>query len=405
MSRLTNQTIVALKGGPKRYDVSDEGGVPGLALRVATSGRKSWNFRYRTHLGKQRRITLGQFGGKPGLGLKDARDMARGILADVSRGEDPALAKQEARRAEKTRDLKALNNLWLNYRSFKGETKRSADFEKDLWDRKISPAFGHRDINEITKGQIARFLQSIGGGASGTPTTANRVHSLMRQLFNHGIEFDVLAISPMAGLKKPYAENPRSRYLNEEELERFWTGINETTNISPPMRIALKLLMVTGQRRVEVAHMSKAELNLPEKLWSLPKERTKNGHAHDVPLSDLAVTFIEDAMAHAGSSDYIFPSPRDKSKPVNEKALTRAWSRIREQLEIDDTRPHDCRRTLATGLQKIGVRLEVTEAILNHKSGSVSGIVAIYQRHDWKVEKREALDAWAEVLLDIEHRG
>lgn len=69
----------------------------------------------------------------------------------------------------------------------------------------------------------------------------------------------------MAGLKKPYAENPRSRYLNEEELERFWTGINETTNISPPMRIALKLLMVTGQRRVEVAHMSKAELNLPER--------------------------------------------------------------------------------------------------------------------------------------------
>ena len=331
--------------------------------------------------------------------------MARGILADVSRGEDPALAKQEARRAEKTRDLKTLTDLWQNYRSSKGETKRSAEFEKDLWDRKIRPAFGHKDISEITKGQIARFLQSIGGGTSGTPTTANRVHALMRQLFNHGITFDALAISPMAGLKKPYAENPRSRFLSEEELERFWTGVDETTNITPPLKIALKLLMVTGQRRVEVAHMSRGELNLPEKLWSLPKERTKNGHAHDVPLSDLAMSLIEEALAHAGSCDYIFPSPKDKTKPIGKSAPSRAWGRIRDQLGMKDTTVQDFRRTLATGLQKLGIRLEVTEAILNHKSGSVSGIVAIYQRHDWKVEKREALDAWAQVLLDIERRS
>jgi integrase len=403
MSRLTNQTIVALKGEAKRYDVSDDGGVPGLAIRVAPTGRKSWNFRYRTQLGKQRRVTLGQFGSKTGLGLKDARDMARGILADVARGDDPALAKQEARRAEKTRDLKTLADLWGNYRSSKGEVKRSAEFERDLWERKIRPAFGHKDINEITKGQIARFLQSIGGGTSGTPTTANRVHALMRQLFNHGIAFDALTVSPMTGVSQPYANNPRDRFLNNEELELFWNGLDETSNISPPIRLALKLLMVTGQRRVEVAHMSRGELNLSEKLWSLPKTRRKNGRAHDVPLSDLAVSLIEEALAHAGSSDYIFPSPRDKSKPVNEKALTRAWSRVREQLGIEDTRLHDFRRTLATGLQRLGVRLEVTEAILNHKSGSVSGIVAIYQRHDWKVEKREALEAWAKVLLGITH--
>jgi len=224
---------------------------------------------------------------------------------------------------------------------------------------------------------------------------------LMRQLFNHGVTLDVLTISPMNGLKTPYAENPRDVNLSEEELKRFWTGIDKTSNLSPPMKIALKLVMVTGQRRVEVAHMSRTELNLSKRLWSLPKERTKNGRAHNVPLSDVAVSLIEEAMCHAGESEYIFPSPRDKMKPVNQKALTRAWGRAREQLGLEGKVLHDFRRTAATGLQKLGVRLEVTEAILNHKSGAVSGTVAIYQRHDWKVEKREALDNWADEILRL----
>ena len=205
----------------------------------------------------------------------------------------------------------------------------------------------------------------------------------------------------MAGLAKPYADKSRDRYLSEDEVKTFWKGIDETSNISHPMRIALKLLLLTGQRRVEVVHMSRGELNLSEKLWSLPKERTKNGRPHNVPLSDFAVSLIKEAMSHAGDSEYIFPSPRNKAIPVNQKAATRAWSRVSKQLGIEGTVLHDFRRTLATGLQKLGIQLEVTEAILNHKSGKISGIAAIYQRHDWRVEKRDALDKWAGKNLNI----
>lgn len=395
MKRLTNQTILALKGQEKRYDVPDEGGVPGLSIRVTPTGRKTWTFRYRTHLGKQRRITLGQFGNKTGVSLKEARDRARGILADVSKGEDPAKEKQDARKSEQARDIRTFEDLWLSYREGQGKAKRSAEYENELWTKKVNPTLGALDINELSKARINRLIRSIGDGGNGRPTTANRTHALMRQILNHGVALDYLTASPMAGLKMPYAENPRDKFLTDKEVATFWREIDGVSNLSPPVKIALKLSLLTGQRRAEVAHMTQQELNLPEKMWSLPKERTKNKRPHDVPLSDLAIELIQEAIAHAGYSDYIFPSATNKAKPISEKALTRAWSRARKQLELDDIRLHDFRRTCATGLQKLGVRLEVTEAILNHKSGSVSGIVAVYQRHDWKDEKREALDAWA----------
>ena len=209
------------------------------------------------------------------------------------------------------------------------------------------------------------------------------------------------AMPPLTGLKMPYKENSRDRFLTEEEVAIFWNGIDGVSNLSPPVKIALKLALVTGQRRSEIAYISKSELDLENKIWSLPKERTKNSRHHDVPLSDLAVSLLEEVISHSGYSEYVFRSPRFKSQPIDRKVLTRAWARARKQLGMDDVVMHDFRRTCATGLQKLGVRLEVTEAVLNHKSGSVSGIVAIYQRHDWKEEKREALELWAAEVLQI----
>ena len=396
VKRLTNQTILALKGQGSRYDIPDEGGVPGLSVRVTPNGRKTWAFRYRNQLGKQRRITLGQFGNRAGVGLKDAREMARRILADVSRGDDPAKEKQDARKAEQTREVKTMNDLWQSYRIRKGEAKKSADRELDLWDRHIGPALGQLDIGEISKSQIIRYVHSIGDGINGRQITANRSFALIRQVLNFAVSLDYMPLSPMTGLKMPYKEKPRDRFLSDEEIPIFWNGIDDVTNLSPPVKIALKLALVTGQRRSEIAYISKSELDLDNRIWSLPKERTKNSRPHDVPLSDLAVSLIEEAISHSGYSEYLFRSPRFKDRPIDCKVLTRAWGRARVQLGLDEVVLHDFRRTCATGLQKLGVRLEVTEAVLNHKSGSVSGIVAIYQRHDWKEEKRKALDMWAE---------
>ena len=399
VKRLTNKTIMALKGQVKRYDVPDQGGIPGLAIRVAPNGRKSWNFRYRTQLGKQRRVTLGIFGGQTGLGLKDARDMARSILVDVARGGDPAKEKQEARKAEQERELRTLNDLWEAYWVRKGQVKKSGPGELLLWNRHIRSTVGKLDIDDLTKSKIIRFVHSKGDGVNGKKTNANHIFVLVRQTLNYAVSLDYIAINPMMGLKLPYPIVHRERYMTDEEIGIFWNGIDRVTNISPPVKIALKLALVTGQRRSEIAYISKSELDLENKVWSLPKERTKNSRPHDVPLSDLAISLLEEAIPHAGYSEYVFQSPRFKEKPIDTKVLTRAWGRARKQLGLEDVVLHDFRRTCATGLQKLGVRLEVTEAVLNHKSGSVSGIVAIYQRHDWKEEKREALNMWSNKLV------
>ena len=114
--------------------------------------------------------------------------------------------------------------------------------------------------------------------------------------------------------------------MNEEEIAIFWNGIDGVSNLSPPVKIALKLALVTGQRRSEIAYISKSELDIENKMWSLPKERTKNNRPHDVPLSGLAVSLLEEALAHSGYSEYVFRSPRFKDQPVDCKVLTRAWA-------------------------------------------------------------------------------
>ena len=189
---------------------------------------------------------------------------------------------------------------------------------------------------------------------------------------------DIYPSSPMTGLSMPYAENPRDRVMTENEIRIFWNGIDAVSQVSSAVKCAFKLALLTGQRRAEVSGIAKQELNLTDRLWSLSKDRVKNNTAHDVPLSDLALELIDQATALSGNSPYLFPSPRNNQKPINPKALTRAWSRASKQLGFEDIVLHDFRRTCATGLQKLGVRLEVTEAILNHKSGSVSGLSLIH---------------------------
>jgi integrase len=168
------------------------------------------------------------------------------------------------------------------------------------------------------------------------------------------------------------------------------------------------LLLLTGQRRSEVFGMRWEELDRKAATWTIPADRAKNAQAHVVPLSDLAVAEITAMLTQPGKeapADWpkrglLFSTNNRTPASGISKAKLRldaAAGEIAEEagLKLSEWRLHDLRRTVATGLQKLGVRLEVTEAVLNHISGSKAGIVGIYQRHDWADEKREALDLWA----------
>jgi integrase len=189
------------------------------------------------------------------------------------------------------------------------------------------------------------------------------------------------------------AEKPsRERVLSDQELVQIWHATPDNY-----YGAIVRLLLLLGQRRDEVGSMRWSQIDLNERTWTIPPERTKNRKAHVVPLSDLAVTIIE-TIGERADRDLVFGSGAGGYS---------GWSHSKRDLDqaAKIKEPpwvlHDLRSTVATGLQRLGVRLEVAEAVLNHVSGSRGGIVGVYQRHDWKDEKRAALNAWSEHVQSL----
>jgi integrase len=184
---------------------------------------------------------------------------------------------------------------------------------------------------------------------------------------------------------KPQPEKSRDRVLSDEELKRVWEAAGE---IGWPFGPIIRLLILTGARREEIGGLRWSEIK-GDRI-ELSGDRTKNGKPHIIPLSAPAITIIE-GLHHVHGSKFVFTVTGET--PVS--GFSKVADRFESMLALPDWRLHDLRRTVATGLQRLGVRLEVTESVLGHTSGSRAGIVGIYQRHTWSDEKRAALDAWA----------
>jgi integrase len=189
-------------------------------------------------------------------------------------------------------------------------------------------------------------------------------------------------------------ERSRDRVLTDAELAIIWGALNDTGYSD-----IVRLLILTGQRADEIAGLRRSEIDFDENLISLPAERCKNGRAHQFPMSPAVRDILR---ARPQSREYIFGNG-DGGFSGFGKAKSQLDAKIADKIgnPLPHWTTHDLRRTLATGLQRLGVRLEVTEAILNHVSGTRGGVAGIYQRHDWAAEKRGALDAWAAHVLAV----
>ena len=214
--------------------------------------------------------------------------------------------------------------------------------------------------------------------------------------------------SPAEGVVLPAAPPSRDRTLSDAETGLFYRAFE---SVGGPLGTVGKLLFLTGARKSEVSDLKWSELDLDARTWRLPKEQSKNGREHTVPLSDAAIAILE-GLPRVENCDFVFT--------VTGRAPVCGWTKAKAHIDAailsilryeassrgdgpDKAAPppwsyHDIRRTVATGLQKLGVRLEVTEAVLNHVGGSRGGIVGVYQRYGFEPEKRQALEAWALVL-------
>ncbi len=219
------------------------------------------------------------------------------------------------------------------------------------------------------------------------PIAANRALGWLKGLCNFAVERGVLDVSPIAGIKPPAAETARDRVLSDDELKAVWEAADA---LEPVYAGFIKLLILTGQRLREVSEMEWKEIDLDAKLWTLPAARAKNSIEHSIPLSDQTVEILK-ALQRIAGSDFVFT--------IN------GWNPIRGthlvKRRIDKLAPlmppwvlHDLRRTVASGMARLGVNLPVIEKLLNHVSGSFAEIVGVYQRHSFADEKRAAMKAW-----------
>jgi integrase len=348
---------------------------PALALRMTANGVRSWVYFGRVH-GKIKRATLGRF---PDLSLAKARQKAGETAEAMRRGVDPAAAKRAARALPKD-DFEVIADEWLK-RDQAGN--RSYLEVRARIDRDVKPAWRGRPITSIKRRDELELIDGIAD--RGAVTLACRVQAHLHRFFRWCVGRGIVETNPVADLPKPGVAVKRDRVLSDAELGQVW---NTAGDIGWPFGPAVRLLILSAARRDEITSLRWSEIH-GDRI-ELRGARTKNGEPHTIPLSPQARVLIESLPRTAGS-EFVFTT--------NGRTSVSGWSkakgRLDKAIEVEPWVLHDLRRTVATGMQRLGISLQVIEATLGHISGSRAGIVGVYQRHGFDEEKRAALEAWA----------
>jgi integrase len=371
----------------------------GLGVRITARGGKSYLAQYAI-AGVKRRIPLGSCSA---ISLAAAREAVQAILGDVAKGRDPAAErKQAAREAKEKAEAEALTLEVLIDRWEAGHLAGKRPGYATEATRALRFAFRKHltsPASALTPKAVKAILNDIAD--DGKKATARLTGAYGRACYGWAIGKDLLAENPFAGIKSDVVAS-RERVLSDHELVAVWRA----TAGPGAYNAIVRMLSLTGQRREEVAGMTWDEIAPDLSTWTIPASRTKNGLAHVVPLSPPAQDIVKSAHRMARDNAGDEPELVFRGRVGAFNSFSKAKTTLDEESGVTGWRLHDLRRTMATGLQKLGVRLEVTEAILNHVSGSRAGIVGIYQRHNWSDEKRAALNAWGVyVAAIIEGRG
>lgn len=426
--KITKEAVEGLPPPPlgKRAYLWDET-LKGFGVMVTDRAVRSYIIQYR--MGGRgtatRRVTIGKHGSP--WTPKRARDRAAELLEQVRRKVDPfdaqraVVAAAQADReasvvARKTAEKLAFSTFADRYveKYAKANQPKTWRDTESVIRRDLKPYFVDKPVTKITAPEIDELLEQV---AERGESASLKAYKAMRGVMTYAFERHLIPASPMASMKPPAKVAKRDRSLSDNELRLVWLAAG---SLGYPFGPLIRLLILTGQRLREVAELPWAELNLPERKWLLPANRTKNGVATLVPLSDPAMSIVTDLpriKSDAGKGKPLIAFTTTGDTPVS------GFSKIKGRLDatmleiarkeardagadddavaalaIEHWQFHDLRRTLASGCQRLGVKLEVSEAILNHVSGTKSGIAGVYHVYKYEDEKRSALDAWARIV-------
>ena len=370
---------------------------------MTSNGHKSWSLFYRNG-GRLRRYTIGNY---PAFDPAAARKAASSALHRLAEGIDPGDEKRARRNAPKplADDFASVAREYLE-RQVKRNTAESTFKETArIIEQDIIPEWGKRPIGSILRRDVSALIDKK--AASGAEVQANRILARLRTLFGWAVEKDRIPANPCDGLRPPTKEKSRDRVLSEEEIRTFWRAADE---LDWPFGPLFKLLLLTAQRRDEVASMEWSEINLDTGLWTIPREKAKNDHGHDVQLSMEALAIIKALPRVAGP--YVFST--------NGKTPVSGFSRAKERLDasmlvalkeaaaeatLDPWILHDLRRTATTGMAGLRIPPHVVDRILNHTSGTIRGVARVYNRFEYAEDRKAALEAWGRAVSAIVDRS
>lgn len=397
--RFTQSSLGALAPGD-HTDPSTQG----LQLRVrekAGGASRTWRFRY-TWRGEWVRLTIGHF---PSMSLAEAREMAHSLRKKLDEGIDPrrALPKRSPRLAPLpvSAAVTGANRHSIEFlvsefteRHLKATRKRP-EYAERILQREVLPEWRGRDARTIEPHEVIELLDKIVD--RGARVMANRVAAILTQLFKFGIHRRIVSTSPVQLLYRPGGkEKPKERTLTDDELAAYLANPKAATRYTR-LAHAMTILLLTGQRRGELALARWRDIDFDARTWTIPDENSKTGRGHVVPLSDWAVREFRALQRLAKKSAFVLPA-NGGSRPIDPKLLTRGVARCQKRMQELGIAPftlHDLRRTCRTGLARLKVPPHIAERVLNHAQEKIAGT---YDKHEYLDEKRDALEKWAQHL-------
>jgi integrase len=397
--------------------------LPGFGLRISESGRKTWVAMYRVGR-KLVRETIGT--SAVIANVADARDRARQSMQKAQAGTHP-IAERRMREQSASAETEKVPDRFREIADRYVERYAKKHTKPTTWKElrrqlevDVFPKWGDRPIASIMRHDVAGLLAGIAD--RGSPVQANRTLARLKTLFKWALDEELVASDPTARVRKLVKETARARALSDDEIRIFWSACDK---LGWPFGPMFKLLLLTAQRRDEVGGVEWPEIDITNRrLWTIPREKAKNDRAHEVHLSELAVEIINELPRMSreradgeGSerSSYLFTTNGERPVSGFSKAKDRLDMHMVHLLRvklreagkdvnaetIDDWILHDLRRTAATGMARLNIAPHVVDRILNHVSGTIRGVAAVYNRHAYLEERKAALEAWGRYVENI----
>ena len=348
--------------------------IPGLSIRITTKGTKTFSFKYRDQNGRERRIKIGRF---PDLTLAEARKIAQTHRSAVANGSNPA----EKKTRDKVGTLSGLVSEFLERHASRNKSK--AETERIL-SREVLPTLGSRDFAQIKKADVIKLIEAIAD--RGAPTLARNTLAAVRKLFNWAVSRDLIDASPCSGVAAPAKARQRDRYLTNAELEAVWRS---TESLGWPFAPIVRLLILTGQRRAQIAGLRWSWIDFEMMQITFPAARMKNGRDHVLPIS-TAISKLLRSLPRFKGDDRVFPA-RNRKSENGPSGFSKVKARLDELSGVTNWVLHDIRRTVSTGMIAMGVADQTVESVLSHV---IPGVRGVYNRHKYVAEMRAALELW-----------